>query len=89
MMIEDRVLDELRAWFEVHKNPLAGDGYQVEFAESPSDRSKQSASLTISSASSGLRTASSSLAARSISANNAFGGGDVPGTAGRAFGGPE
>jgi hypothetical protein len=50
MMIEDSVLDELRAWFEVHKNPLADDGYQVEFAESPSDRSKQSASLTISSA---------------------------------------
>ena len=41
-------------------------------------------------ASSGLRTASSSLAARSISANSAFGGdADVPATVGRAFGGPE
>jgi len=49
-----------------------------------------SSSLTISSASSGLRTASSSLAARSISANSAFGGDpDFPATVGRAFGGPE
>jgi hypothetical protein len=49
-MTEGSVLDDLRAWFEGHGNSLAGDGYQVEFAESPSDRSKLSASLTISSA---------------------------------------
>jgi len=44
------VFDDLRAWFETHKSSLARRGYVVEFVESPSDRSKRSASVTISSA---------------------------------------
>jgi len=49
-----------------------------------------SSSLTISSASSGLRTARSSRAARSISAKSALGGAaDVPALLGRFRGGPE
>jgi hypothetical protein len=50
MTIEGSVLDALRAWFDAHKSSLASDGYQVEFAESPPDRGKQSASVTVSSA---------------------------------------
>ena len=44
------MFDDLRAWFEAHKSSLARRGYVVEFAESPSDRSKRSASVTVSSA---------------------------------------
>lgn len=44
------MLDDLRAWFDAHQKSLAGDGYQVEVTESPADRGKQSASMTITSA---------------------------------------
>jgi hypothetical protein len=50
MTIEGSVLDALRAWFDAHKSSLASDGYQVEFAESPPDRGKRSASVTAASA---------------------------------------
>jgi hypothetical protein len=48
-MTGSSVLDDLRVWFEVHKNSLARDGYQVEFTDSPPGRSKLSASVTITS----------------------------------------
>ena len=44
------MLEDLRTWFEAHKISLDRRGYLVEYAESPRDRSKRSASLTISSA---------------------------------------
>jgi hypothetical protein len=44
-----QVLDELQEWFTGHKATLADSGYKVEFTESPADRDKQSASLTITS----------------------------------------
>jgi len=50
MTIGGSVLDALRAWFDVHKASLADDGYQVEFTESPPDRGKLSAAVTITSA---------------------------------------
>jgi hypothetical protein len=49
MLIGGSVLDALRSWFDVHEASLAGDGYQVEFTESPPDRGKLSASVTITS----------------------------------------
>ena len=50
MTIEGSVLDALRAWFEARKSSLASDGYDAEFTESPPDRDKQSASVTVASA---------------------------------------
>jgi hypothetical protein len=50
MTIGGSVLDDLRSWFEAHQNSLAADGYQVEFTESPADRDKLSAWVTITSA---------------------------------------
>jgi hypothetical protein len=44
------VLSDLRAWLDAHKTSLVGDGYHVEFSESPSDRAKQSVSVVITSA---------------------------------------
>jgi len=43
------VLDALRTWFDAHESSLAHEGYQVEFAESPADRGKLSASVTVAS----------------------------------------
>jgi hypothetical protein len=42
-----QVLSEFRAWFDNHRTALAHSGYHAEFIESPSDRDKQSASVTI------------------------------------------
>jgi hypothetical protein len=44
------VLTDLRAWFDARHTSLLGDGYQAEFTASPSDRDKQSASVTLTSA---------------------------------------
>jgi hypothetical protein len=49
MTIGGSVLDDLRSWFEAHQNSLVADGYQAEFTESPADRGKLSASMTITS----------------------------------------
>jgi hypothetical protein len=49
MTSETDVLNELQAWFASHKTALADSGYQVELAESPPDRVKSSASITIAS----------------------------------------
>jgi hypothetical protein len=43
------VLTDLRAWFDGHKAELADSGFQAEYAESPPDRVKRSASVTIAS----------------------------------------
>jgi hypothetical protein len=50
MTSETRMLDELQAWFASCKTALVDNGYQVDFTESPADRDKPSASITIASA---------------------------------------
>jgi len=43
------VVSDLRTWFEERKAVLAGLGLNADFKESPPDRAKRSASLTIAS----------------------------------------
>ena len=47
---ETRMLDELQSWFASRRTALVDSGYQVDFTESPPDRDKPSASITIASA---------------------------------------
>jgi len=44
------LLNDLRVWFDAQEISLIDNGYHAEFANSPSDRGKQSASVTITSA---------------------------------------
>ena len=44
-----QVLGELRTWFDSHQAALVRSGYNAEFTESPPDRDKRSASVTITS----------------------------------------
>lgn len=44
------MLSELQEWFAARKAVLAASGYVAEFAESPPDREKPSATITIASA---------------------------------------
>jgi hypothetical protein len=51
-MVDKRdVLTSLRAWFDGRRVALADCGLKVDFAESPPDRAKRSASVTIASSS--------------------------------------
>lgn len=43
------MVEALRAWFASHKAELADNGYQTDLTDSPADRAKQSASVTIAS----------------------------------------
>jgi hypothetical protein len=43
------ILNQLRVWFEERSPVFARSGYHAEFSESPSDRGKLSASVTVAS----------------------------------------
>lgn len=49
MTSEAQVLSELQAWFASRKTALIDSGYLAEFAESPPNREKPSATITIAS----------------------------------------